>query len=73
MPGQNKVIGFYNSVGTSFGFGDRPDPNTGDKMTNPGPGAYHKSHVDKQAEGENYCMHRKSMDDPKPETGPTWK
>ena len=40
MPGQQKPIGYFNSVGTSLGFGERSDPNQGDRMYVPGVGTY---------------------------------
>lgn len=60
-------------MGTSFGFGDRSDPNIGDKMTNPGPGTYYKPSIDKQMDGENYCQHKKTMDETEDKNGPAWK
>lgn len=73
MPGQNKPIGYWNSVSTGFGFGERSEAITGERVTNPGPGTYFKEKIDKQMEGENYCAHRKSMDDNIVKEGPTWK
>jgi len=73
MPGQQKPIGYWNSVGTSFGFGDRSDPIKGEKTTVPGPGTYFKPQIDKQLDGENYCQHRKTIQETEKPDGPAWK
>ena len=66
MPGQNKPIGYWNSVGTSFGFVERSDPNIGDKMTNPGPGTYPQ-----MVDSEGYD--RRGGDEETAPNGPAWK
>lgn len=40
MPGQEKVQGYFTSVGTSLGFGKRHDPLDGQNLYTPGVGAY---------------------------------
>lgn len=40
MPGQQKPIGYWNSTGTSLGFGERSDPLKGDVIHIPGAGTY---------------------------------
>ena len=40
VPGQQKAQGFYTSVGTSLGYGDRSDPLDYVPILNPGVGEY---------------------------------
>jgi len=40
MPGQQKAQGYFTSVGTSFGFGERQDPIEADILQVPGVGTY---------------------------------
>jgi hypothetical protein len=39
MPGQQKAQGYFTSVGTSLGFGEREDPNE-KRLNVPGVGTY---------------------------------
>lgn len=43
MPGQQKAQGYYTSVGTSLGFGERHDPLDDNKTVVPGVGTYNIS------------------------------
>jgi hypothetical protein len=40
MPGQQKAQGYFTSVGTSFGFGERTDEQSNNKTVVPGVGTY---------------------------------
>ena len=53
MPGQEKVQGYFNSVGTSLGFGKRHEPLDGQPIYTPGVGSYNIDHNIAKDAGKN--------------------